>query len=334
MKKICVIVTSRSTWGRLKSVIKAIKDHPKLQLQLIYACSFYNAQNEFEPDYRINALINGDDTPAMADTTGLLLTKVTEAYKQLRPDIVLVHGDRYEVLGAVVAASYMNIPVAHTEGGEDTGTIDQKVRYAITSLADIHFPVTEKARVKLIDSGIQQERVFVVGSTALDTAKQCDLTNNRNKDYVVILHHPNTTEPEEITPLIEAVNKLTIDKVWVNPNVDAGAKEMLKEIHKLDIEFVKDLPPEEYYRLLANCKCAIGNSSSFIKEGAYLGVSAVVVGDRQHNREHSGNVIFVENRLGSIILGIDDQINKAYKPSYMFGDGTAAQKIVEVLACI
>ena len=326
--KICVFATSRTNYGRLKPLIKAIQADSRFKLQLVYCCSFYNAVNEFEPDYRIQALLSGDDTEAMAITSGLLLTKVTDVLKVLKPDLVYIRGDRYEILPIAIAAAYMNIKLAHEEGGEDTGTIDDKVRYAVTALADIHFPATTKAATRLLNTGATN--VHIVGCTGLDNLVNIDLSNNRDKPYIVILCHPNTTDAEDITALIEAVKQIDIHKVWVNPNVDAGSKAILKQIHKQEVEFVKDLPPEEYARLINNAQCCVGNSSSFIKEGAFLGTPAVIVGERQHNREHGKNVLFANN--ATIAQSIKRQIaHGKYQKDYIFGNGKACEKILEVL---
>lgn len=331
--KICVFIGSRANFGRLRSVIKAIKEDPEIKLQLIYACSFYNAVTEYEPDYRVQAQVSGDDTEAMALTAGLLLTKITDALKALKPDVLFVHGDRFEVLAASMAAAYMNIPIGHSEGGEDTGTIDQKVRYAISALADYHFPVTALGGIRLLN--MKCSNVHPVGSTALDGLVKADLTNNRTEPYIVILHHPNTTDSEDITQLIEALECINIHKVWVNPNVDAGSKSMLKLIHKQPVEFVKDLPPEQYARLLNNAKCGVGNSSSFIKEAAFLGTPTVIIGRRQEHREHGQNVLFAGYEKEAILKAVLRQIEHGrYSRDYRFGDGTAAKKILEVLACI
>jgi len=318
-KSIAVFIGSRANWGRLKSVCKAIKNHPNLELNLIVGASGLWCDIPY-PHERIECLLNSDTTQGMCLTTGLLLTQVATILDRLKPDIVLVHGDRYEVLAVATASAYMNIPLAHTEGGEDTGTIDDKVRYAISSLADIHFVVTEYAKSKIPTS-------YVVGSTALD-----DLKPIKNPgDYVVILHHPNTTHPEDITPLIEAVKEIPIKKYWVNPNVDAGARDMLKSIHKTGIEFVKDLPPEQYIDLIYNSKCLIGNTSSGIKEGAYLGIPYLCVGNRQQGREIGNNTLFVPMCKDSILKGYENRLQFNRDPDYKFGDGTASKKIMEVL---
>jgi UDP-hydrolysing UDP-N-acetyl-D-glucosamine 2-epimerase len=252
MRKILVNIMSRANYGRLTSVIKAIQDNPNLELQLVLGASFYNADIEFPVTKRVQCLINSDDHEAMALTTGVLLTKMSQAYAELKPDVVLIHADRYEMLACAIASSYMNIPLAHTEGGEDSGCIDDKVRNAITQLADIHFTTTKSAYCRVRDLG--RSNIYHVGSPALDLLEVMDLTNNRKEDYILVVFHPNTTEKESVEPLINVLKTLNINVIWVNPNVDAGNKAFLKEIHKNNFEFLKDLPPEEYYRLLANCK--------------------------------------------------------------------------------
>jgi UDP-hydrolysing UDP-N-acetyl-D-glucosamine 2-epimerase len=234
-----------------------------------------------------------------------------------------------------IATAYQNCLVAHGEGGEHTGTIDQKVRQVITQLADIHFPVTETAAQRIIRMGADPEKVFTVGSTALDTIADTDLTNDRTEPYILVLHHPNTTHPENPKALFEAIRRLDIHVVWVNPNVDAGSKALLKQIHKENVEFVKDLSSEEYAKLLYNCRCAVGNSSSFIKEGGFLGVPAVTVGRRQEGREHGENVIFVDYDREAILEAIATQMRHGkYPQDFRFGDGTAGKKIAEILAKI
>ena len=333
MRKICIVIGSRANYGRLKSVIKAISDHPWLKLQLIGAASALDLPIQF--DDRIQCLTEGDNHQAMVLTTGLFLTQIGGAFERLKPDIVLVHGDRHEMLAPAMAAAYMNIPLAHTEGGEVTGTIDEKVRHCITKLADIHFPVTEQSAKRIISMGENPDMVFTVGSTSLDSLVGLDLTNDRKEPYILVLHHPNTTDPEDVQPLIEAVNAIPLKKVWVNPNVDPGSKAMLKRIHRQNVEFVKDLSLEEYARLLKNCQCAVGNSSSFIKEGSFLGVPAVLVGRRQQGREVGDNVLFADYDPGQIINRIEYWLDFGRpKPDCRFGRGDSGKKVAEILSKI
>ena len=334
--KICVIIGSRANWGRLKKACQEIQKHPKLTLQLIIGASALNCPINFPVDAKVQCLVDYDDVQSMTITTGLFLTKLGSELERLNPDIVLIHGDRYEMLAAAICASYMNIPLAHTEGGELTGTIDDKVRDAITTLADIHFPVTEKSADRVRKILKNPKHVYTIGSTAIDNLVEFDQLNNRTEPYIVILQHPDTTNPEPIEPLIEAVKQLPLHKVWVNPNVDAGAKQMLKQIHKQPVEFVKNLPPDEYYRLIRNAECLIGNTSSGIKEGAYLSVPYVCVGDRQKKREIGHNTVRVRNTVNDIVKATNRILGKSIRPmqDLRFGDGTASKKLVNILVGI
>jgi UDP-hydrolysing UDP-N-acetyl-D-glucosamine 2-epimerase len=337
-RKIAVFVGSRANWGRLRSVCKAIKEHDALELQLILGASFYNAEVEYPVASRIQCLINSDDHEAMALTTGVLLTKVSMELQRIKPDIVLVHGDRYEVLAVAQASAYQNIPLAHTEGGEVTGCIDDKVRNAITALADIHFPVTEKSSYRLSDIKLwygspEHQNIFVVGSTALDGIRHIrGIERNHQSDYIVVLFHPNTTSEEKVDDVVEGCNSIMINKIWINPNVDAGNKDILHYLHKQRWEYAKNLSPEEYAKLIYNSACVVGNSSSFVKEASFLGVPAVLVGERQRGREKDSNVIEVANIWQCIAQAIDFQKNRVLTPSNYFGDGTASEKIANILA--
>lgn len=332
MRKILVPVLNRATYGRLKSVLKAIHEHPDLELQVVMGASLFDAQIEFPVLYRIQCMVEGDNLAIMPLTTSMWIAQLTGIIENLNPDAVYIHGDRFESLGTALTAAYLNKIVAHGEGGDISSSIDERIRHAITKLADLHFPVTELSRQRIIKMGERPEMVFTVGSTALDPLVGIDLTNNRKEPYILVLHHPNTTAPEDIMPLIEAVMSIPIHKVWVNPNIDPGSRSMLKLIHKQDVEFIKNLPPEEYARLLKNCQCAVGNSSSFIKEAAFLGVPAVLVGSRQEGREVGNNVQISKNKRFSIEASIHYQLGNKPKPDYRFGNGIAGKQIADILA--
>jgi UDP-hydrolysing UDP-N-acetyl-D-glucosamine 2-epimerase len=331
MRKVCVFIGSRANYGRLKSVCKAIQESDALELQLILGASFYNAEVEFPVASRIQCLISSDDHEGMALTTGVLLTKVSMELARLKPEIVLVHGDRYEVLAVAQAAAYQNIPLAHTEGGEVTGCIDDKVRNAITALADIHFPVTSASHFRL-NTNNPYSRAFVVGSTALDSISHIRLQERSYDNGIVVLHHPDTSAHEDIEPLINAVSSFSGKVTWVDPNVDAGHMKILKRLHGLNWEFKKNLYPEEYARLLRRASICVGNSSSFIKECSFLGVPSVVVGSRQSGREMDKNAVLVQMEEEPIFKAISENMCRPTAPSNYFGDGTASIKIANILA--
>ena len=176
-----------------------------------------------------------------------------------------------------------------------------------------------------------KNKIFVVGSPALDNLVNLKYDNSI-EPYFLILHHPNTTDPENITPLLEALEIFNTKKIWVNPCVDAGSKSMLKQIHKHDIEFRKGLNPDEYYKLLVNCQVLIGNTSSGIKEGAFLGVPYVCVGTRQNNREHANNTVFCDMNKQQIVNCIFERlIGDVLERDKTFGNGQSGIKISRIL---
>ena len=334
MKKICIVITNRSSWGRYKAVCEAIHNHPKLELQLVVAGGALSLDIPFKINDRIHCLVDGDNGESMVLTTTTLTTQLVSVFSRLKPDIVYIHGDRFEMLGVAMAASYMGILIAHAEGGEITGCIDDRVRNAITTLATIHFTVTDEAsyvisdRLRYYGDPIHLD-IYTVGSPALDLLNE--LPERKIKDeYVVVLVHPNTTKDEDVGQLIEALSLVKEKIIWVNPNFDAGSKAMLKKIHKTKYQFVKDLKPEEFYSLLKYCKCLIGNTSSGIKEGSFLGVPYICIGDRQKGREVDKNTIFVEYDSNKIF----DAYNKLVKahPSSYFGNGDSGILIANILA--
>ncbi len=334
MRKILIPVLNRASYGRPKSVIKAVYEHPQLELQLVTGASVFDWDIEYPVAYRVQCMVEGDNLAIMPLTTSMWITQLTSIIENLNPDIVYLHGDRYEQLGTALTTAYMGKVLTHGEGGEISSCIDNKVRHAVSQLADIHFPVTELSAQRLINMGISPDKIFVVGSTALDSLVGIDLSNTRKEPYIVVLMHPNTTCEESIEPLIEALDGFDMPKLWCNPNVDPGNKALLKRIHRQKVEFVKNLPLEEYARLIKNCACLVGNTSSGIKEGAFLGAPYVCVGKRQEGREHAPNCLMVANNWQEIYLGMCKQINTHYEPNLMFGDGTAGKKVADILAKI
>jgi UDP-hydrolysing UDP-N-acetyl-D-glucosamine 2-epimerase len=218
-RKVCVIVNSRANYGRIKSVLRAIKDHPDLDLQLIVGASallwrFGNVAQQiqedgFQSDVVVYSIVEGENPTTMAKSTGMGIMELATQFENLKPQVVITVADRFETMATAVAASYMNIPLAHTQGGEVTGSIDESVRHAITKLAHIHFPATEKARENIIRMGEDPKKVFLTGCPAIDVVADLDLTPpddlftrykgvgpdlDIHKPYVVVLQHPVTTE--------------------------------------------------------------------------------------------------------------------------------------------
>jgi len=368
-KKICVVVNSRANYGRIKSAMTAIDEHDSLELQLIVGASalLYRfgrvvdviERDGFQVAAKLYSILEGETPTTMAKSTGLAITELATLFETLQPDVVLTVADRFETLATAVASSYMNIPLAHTQGGEVTGSIDESVRHAISKLAHIHFPATELAKENLIRMGEKATMVFNVGCPAIDAIANIDL--NLPKDlfqkykgvgpdldpeqpYIVVLQHPVTTEYgrgfAQVQETIDAVERLGLQTAWLWPNVDAGSDDISKGLRmhreaspKSRIHFYRNFEVEDYARLLSNCACLIGNSSSAIREGAFLGIPSVNIGSRQQGREHGKNVQFAGYDSIEIYDKALAQINHGrYSKSLLFGDGKAGQKIAEILA--
>lgn len=334
-KKICFFVGSRANYGRLKMLIEETIETYDVKIILgSQGVNIDDRYNEFR-DYvafKIDGLMSNDTHSNMVFTTSMIAEHTSNYLKDNKPDLCFVHGDRYETLGFAMSAAYNNIPLAHTEGGEKSGCIDDKVRNAITALADIHFITTESAGSCLIG----RKKVFVVGSTAIDYVASLDLRTPENlKPYGLVLFNPNTTKKESPLFLFHVVSKLyeDINIVWVNANVDPGSRFVNKTAHSHGIKFVKNLPPEIFYTYLYNCNFFLGNSSSGIKEAAYLGVPYICIGDRQKHRECAENCIRMNFNINDVYYVCKKYISSIYRfpKSDLFGNGLASKKIVMIL---
>lgn len=371
-RKICVVVNSRANYGRIKSFLRAAKAHSGLQLQLIVGASallyrFGEAikiirADGFEPDSVVHSIVEGETPTTMAKSTGLAIVELATHFENLKPDVVLTVADRFETLATAVASSYMNIPLAHTQGGEVTGSIDESVRHAITKLAHIHFPATERAREFLIRMGEDSTSIHLTGCPAIDLLVGEDLSISREllerykgvgapldpgRPYLVVLQHPVTTEYgegfkqiNETLQAVAAVGKRGLQVAWLWPNVDAGSDDVAKglrvfrERHRPDyMHFYRNFSPEDYARLINNAHCLVGNSSSGLREGAFLGVPCVNIGSRQRGRERASNVVDATYDAREIEAAILRQLDHGrYPRSLMFGDGSAGARITDVLA--
>lgn len=372
MRKICIAIHSRANYGRIKTVMRAISNHPSLQLQLIVGSSalltrFGSAidtirSDGFKEQAIVSSIIEGESPTTMAKSTGLAIIELATHFENLKPDIVLTVADRFETLATAVASSYMNIPLAHTQGGEVTGSIDESVRHAITKLAHIHFPATKRAKEFILKLGEDPKSVFLTGCPAIDLVAESNLILDKNmfnsyggvgdeinpdKDYIVVLQHPITTEYGEgfsqINKTLNAVYKHAqegMQVIWLWPNVDAGSDDVSKGIRSFrekndtkNMRFYKNFKPEDYICLLANSKCIIGNSSSGLREGAFLGTPCVNIGSRQAGRERSENVIDVIHDSLKIYEAISKQIKHGkYCKSNLVGEGNSGKKIADILS--
>lgn len=373
-RKICVVIINRANYGRIKTVLSAIQNHPDLELQIVAGSSLLlerhgRAMDVMKKDgfsiaAEVHMAIEGETPLTMAKSVGLGIIEMTSVFNALAPDIVLTIADRFETLATTIAASYMNIPVAHTQGGEVTGSIDESVRHAVTKLAHIHFPATTLSAERLLKMGEEPSRIFHSGCPSIDIVAKMDLAFSPEdlelmayagvghavdvtKPYVLMLQHPVTTEygsgHQQIMETIEAVQAVGLPAIALWPNIDAGSDDISKAMRifreqhpEVPIRFFKNFTPEMYYKLIAHAMCAVGNSSSFIREGSYLGTPAVIVGTRQTGREHGQNAVFgVPYEREAIANAIRAQMTHGtYSPDSIFGTGDAGERIADVLATV
>lgn len=368
-RRVCVVVNSRANYGRIKSVLEAVNARSDLELQLIVGASallyrFGSAIDQirddgFTPVATVYSIVEGEVPTTMAKSTGLAILELATLFENLAPDLVVTVADRFETLATAVAASYMNIPVAHTQGGEVTGSIDESVRHAVTKLSHLHFPSTAQAGQYLIRMGEEPDRVHVTGCPSIDVVARTDLRLpddifqryggvgpplDPEEPYLLVIQHPVTTEfgkgLEQINETLHAVHSTGLQAVWLWPNVDAGSDDIAKGLRTFRetaddsrIHFFRHFAVEDYAPLLNNCVCIVGNSSSGIREGAYLGVPAVNVGNRQRDRERGPNIVDVGYNRHDIADAIRHQVaHGRYGSSHIFGDGKAGDRIAEILA--
>lgn len=367
----CVVVTARPSYSRVKSALSAVRDHPDLELQLVVAASalldrygmtIQNIESDgFDILARVYMVLEGENLVTSAKTTGLGLMELATVFDNLKPDVVVTVADRYETMSTAIAASYMNIPVAHIQGGEVTGSIDEKVRHAVTKLSNLHFVATKKAAERVIGMGERPDTVFVTGCPSIDIA--AEVIENPELDfdpfekyggvgvevdisggYLVVLQHPVTTEYEEarrhVTETLYAVQETGMATLWFWPNVDAGSDgtskgiRAFRELHSpANIHFFKNMTPVDFLRLVYNCKCVVGNSSLGVRECSFMGVPAVDIGSRQTGRERGRNLIEVGYDRREIAETIHHHIrNGRYPMNRLYGNGHAGEKIADRLA--
>lgn len=371
-RKVCVVVFSRANYGRIKSFLCATRDHANLELQLIVGASalLYRfgsvidviKEDGFKPNSIVYSIVEGETPTTMAKSTGLAIVELATHFENLKPDIVLTVADRFETLATAVAASYMNIPVAHTQGGEVTGSIDENVRHAITKLSHIHFPATKRAADYIMRFGEIPDKIYLTGCPSIDLLTDINLTLpsdlfiryggvgaaiTPDRPYIVVLQHPVTTEYGDgliqINHTLEAIHNIGIEGmqvVWLWPNVDAGSDDIAKGLRSFResrgadyLHFYRNFSPEDYARLIYNCSCLVGNSSSGLREGAFLGVPCVNIGSRQRGRERAQNVLDVNYSSEDIEKAVRHQLSHGKYPcSHLVGSGNAGTQMAEVLS--
>jgi len=370
-RKVCVLVTARPSYSRIKTALQAIKQHADLELQLVVAASalldrYGMAVRDIEDDgfeiaTRVHMVLEGGNLTAMAKTTGLGMLELATVFDNLKPDVVVTVADRFETIATAVAASYLNIPVAHVQGGEVTGSIDEKVRHAVTKLADLHFVASRKAAERVLRMGEDPATIHVTGCPSIDLAAEVlchpelDFDPvakyggvgerlNLTDGYLVVMQHPVTTEydlaRQQVFETLHAVRDFGMPTLWFWPNVDAGSDgtsgglRTFREREKpTNFHFFKNMASFDFLRVLYNSNCLVGNSSVGIRECAFLGIPVVNIGSRQQGRDRGGNVFDVDYDRRQIGQAIERHLsNGRYPQNTLYGDGHAGGRIAGLLS--
>jgi UDP-hydrolysing UDP-N-acetyl-D-glucosamine 2-epimerase len=369
-RKVLVVLVDRANYGRLKPVMQAIAASPVLELQILATGTMVLERfrmpvevvrkDGFSIAGEVYMELEGSTPATMAKSVGFGVTEFATEYQRLKPDIVLLIGDRYEALAAAIAAAYMNICIAHIQGGEVSGSIDESTRHAITKFAHFHFPSTRRSAEYLVRMGENPDTILAIGCPSSDIARQLDrnlspdIVNSSGggawidiaQRFLLVLFHPTTTEyggeRRQMEEVLDALDVLETPTILLWPNIDAGADHISKTIrvfrdHKNPtwLRTMTNLSPEHYLKVLSNAACAIGNSSSFVRDASYFGTPIVLVGTRQDGREADVHVMRAAPFTADVLSAAQIQIaNGRYPPSTLYGDGHVSKRIADALANI
>ncbi|XP_072108255.1 bifunctional UDP-N-acetylglucosamine 2-epimerase/N-acetylmannosamine kinase [Mobula birostris] len=367
--RICVATCNRADYSKLAPIMFGIKEQPDdFDLKVVVLGShliddYGNTyrmieQDDFDINTRLHTIVRGEDEAAMVESVGLALVKLPDVLNRLKPDIMIVHGDRFDALAVATSAALMNIRILHIEGGEVSGTIDDSIRHAITKLAHYHVCCTRSAEQHLIAMCEEHDRILLSGCPSYDkllTARSKDYISTlqtwlsedvKPREYIVALQHPVTTNIKHSIKMFEFTLDalITFGKrtLILFPNIDAGSKEMVRVMRKKGIEknpsfrAVKHIPFEQFIQLVAHAGLMIGNSSCGVREAGAFGTPVINLGTRQTGRETGENVLHVRNAEchNKILHALQLQFGKLYPCSKIYGDGNAVPRILRFLKTI
>jgi GDP/UDP-N,N'-diacetylbacillosamine 2-epimerase (hydrolysing) len=341
MKRVAVVVSARPSWAKLQTVVELLRHDDEIEIDLI-ACAYalihrfgrvadVMRESGLAPTTEIHSAVDGNTLDTSVQTMGLTALHVSEHFKRSRPDCVVMVADRHETLALAASASYQNIPLVHLQGGEQSGNIDHKVRWANSMLADWHAASTFRAREALLKAGLPRNRVWWTGCPSIDLcrAAQDDPPVTASElcgvgdpidplsPFTIVMVHPETEHPESGPDrLMEAIGVALHEHAptivfWPGPDAEQEVMaKMLRKWHEdgpamQPVHLVRTFPPRRFLRLLGQATLAVGNSSAFVREASILNTRVVLVGDRQRNRER--------------------------RDGYTYGDGFAAARIVGMI---
>jgi len=374
-RKICFVITSFIHYSRNLLILNELNNREDVDLHIIVGGAALIAkytskhaktvellkEDGLENIYEAYFNLEGDNNVTKAKTAGLGIIEFANLFNNIKPDLVVVRADRFEVLSAATAASHMNIPIAHIEGGDVSGTLDEAIRHSITKLSHIHFATNEPAKNRIIKMGENPEYVFNFGSPDIEVVhKFADTQENFNiddtgsgshlregEDYIMVMYHPvsiikMSQQKRNTEDLLQIIKEINIPTIWFWPNFDLGSEEIsmaLREFNdkekKHKIRFMRYMHPKKFIQLLKKTKCLVGNSSAGIKECSYLGIPVVNIGTRQNGRLRAENVLDISGDKTKLKEAILKQISTGYyNPSDEYYSDYTSKNIAEKLATV
>ena len=366
-RRVAVILVDRANYGRLKPVAEAIHRHPDLEVQIICAGAMvlerFGRPADVVRDHHLPVTselyieVEGGTPVTMAKSVGLGVIEFAGEFQRLRPDLVLLIGDRYEALSAAIAAALMNLPVVHLQGGEVSGSVDESTRHAISKFAQFHVPATQRAADYLVRMGERRDTILTVGCPSSDLARACkrrltsDIVNVRGSGialdvdapFLLAVLHPNTTEfdaaRQQMETFLLGLSQVGMQTLLLWPNIDPGSSHIAKAVREYRttvdnswLRVLTNVTPEDYLTILATTACAVGNSSSFVRDASFFGTPVVLVGNRQEGREMSGHVVCTPIHSERIVEAVQKQLRHgSYPPSDLYGDGHVSRRLADSL---
>lgn len=358
IRKVLYITGTRADYGLMHETLKLLNENESIQLDVVATGmhlmhEFGYSVDEIKRDnfnlHIVNQTFKKDDERSMSEFIGNLIMDLTKLLSQINPDIVLLLGDRGEMLAGAIVASYLQIPIAHIHGGDVSSTVDDAARHAITKFANIHFPATELSASRIRQMGENPDNIFVVGAPGLDSIIKSKNNidkeylkdkYNIKKDFVLVLQHPVSLEVNDsafqISQTLDAIAQTDYQTILVYPNADAGGRAMISKINEYSVDAYKNIPHDDFIGLLGMASILIGNSSSGIIESSSFKLPVINIGTRQSGREKASNVIDVDYNQEEILKAIDyinsdeyqNQLNNCINP---YGDGNASERICDIL---
>lgn len=370
-RRVLAVSGIRSEYDIMSSVYRAISNHPELELQLVVTGAHLSeAYGHTIDDVRadgfviadeIESLLNGDRASFRVKGLGIQLQGLTQTVDRLKPDVLLVLGDREEAMTTALVGAYMNIPVAHVAGGDRVvGNVDDQVRHAVTKLAHLHFVTNSESAERILKMGEQPFRIHDVGNPGLDRLLEiqqldCAELSNRlgfaiedDAPFIMVIQHAISTEIEfayqQMKITLEAVQELGIKAVLSYPNSDAGSQQIIRAIREFEgldcLHIAKNIPRLEFVNLMRRASCLIGNSSAGILEAPLLKLPVINIGNRQLGRLHAENVEFVPHDKKQLLEALRRAVfDQKYRKSIVacsnpYGDGKSSARIADLLANI